>query len=82
MIKLLTLPEARYCLTHVFCVHCLPEGGLTYPYDRAFGEALCCRCPCDEPRDLRLRIATLSEAQAWLDKTNAAIQAHNEGRTA
>lgn len=74
-----TLPEARLILTHVYCVGHLPDGdGWVYPWSLSIaGEPLCCRCACDEPRDLRLYVASTAEAAAWLERENAAIDAYN-----
>lgn len=67
-----TLAEARYILSHVYCVHCLPEDdGWIYPWSIGAGEALCCRCPCREPANLRLYVATERKAREWLEKENA-----------
>jgi hypothetical protein len=67
-----TLAEARYVLSHVFCVSCLPEGGWTYPWALGAGEALCSRCPCRTIADLRLRVATVEEARSWVLKETEA----------
>lgn len=74
-----TLAEARFILTHVFCVGCLPaEGsGMLYRYDRMFGEARCTLCPCAEPADLRLYVPTNATAEAWLVTENACVDAFN-----
>lgn len=70
-----TLAQARLILSHVYCVHCLPEGGgWVYPWAVGAGEALCSRCPCRVPEDLRLYVASNEEAAAWLAKENAAIE--------
>lgn len=63
----LTIGEARFVLSHVFCVHCLPDkGGWSYQWAPGFGEALCSRCPCREPADLRLYVASVAEAEAYI----------------
>lgn len=74
-----TLPEARLILSHVFCVRHVPESdGFVYAWSVGAGEALCCRCSCREPADLRLYVASEREASEWLVRENAAIDGHNE----
>ena len=71
-----TLAEARYILSHVYCVHCLPKSdGWVYPWSVGAGEALCARCPCREPADLRLYVASEREAQEWLWQYESALRA-------
>jgi hypothetical protein len=73
-VRLYTLAEARYILSHVYCVACLPDdGGWVYPWAPGAGEALCSRCPCRITPDLRLYVATEEKARAWLAIENAAI---------
>lgn len=73
-----TLAEARFILSHVYCVLCLPgDDGWVYPWAPGAGEALCCRCDCRETADLRLYVATEARAAAWLVLENAAVDAHN-----
>ncbi len=81
--RLWTLAEARYILSHVFCVLCVPEdstAGFSRPWFAGVGLAECCRCPCTETADLRLWIASVSAAKEWLVTENAAIEAHNAKR--
>lgn len=76
-----TLAEARFVLSHVFCVHCLPSGdGFVYPWAPGAGEALCSRCPSRVTADLRLYVASEREASEWLVRENAAIDAFNASR--
>ncbi len=76
-----TMREARFILSHVFCVHHLPEGdGFVYPWSAGAGESLCSRCSCHEPADLRLYVASEREAAEWLAVENAAIDAFNAER--
>ena len=70
-----TLAEARYILSHVYCVHHLPQDdGWIYRWAPGAGEPLCCRCDCREPADLRLYVATETKAAAWLQRESAAIR--------
>ena len=67
-----TLAEARFILSHVYCVLCLPESdGWVYRWVPGAGEALCSRCTCREPSDLRLYVASEREARAWLERESA-----------
>ena len=69
-----TLSEARYILSHVYCVHHVPESdGWVYQWSVGAGEALCCRCSCRERIDLRLYVASEREASAWLEVENASL---------
>lgn len=69
-----TLAQARFILSHVYCVGHLPTGdGWVYPWSHGAGEALCARCSCREPEDLRLYVASVAEASAWLERENAAV---------
>ena len=69
-----TLEEARWILSHVYCVACLPDDdGLVYRWTRGVAEAECCRCPCREPADLRLYIASERRARVWLERENASV---------
>ncbi len=80
-----TLPEARYILSHVFCVLCVPEDGedgFSRPWFAGVGLAECCRCPCILTADLRLWIASESAARRWLAVENAAIKKWNAKRAA
>ena len=62
-----SLAEARFILSHVYCVLCLPQSdGWVYQWGRGFGEPRCCRCTCDQPADLRLYVASEREAREWL----------------
>jgi hypothetical protein len=78
-----TLAEARLVLSHVYCVGHVPESdGWVYRWSVGAGEALCCRCSCREPVDLRLYVASAREAAAWLEKENAFVDGYNaNGRT-
>jgi hypothetical protein len=79
--KLYTLAEARFILSHVYCVHHVPEGdGWTYQWGQGFGEGICCRCDCRDPADLRLHVASEATAAAWLAKENAFIQLMNSSK--
>ena len=70
--RLYTLAEARFILSHVYCVLCLPEDdGWTYQWAPGAGTPECCRCHCTDTRDLRLYVATVRKAQKWLDRENA-----------
>ena len=72
-----TLAEVRLILSHVYCVHHVPDSdGWDYPWAPGAGEALCCRCSCREPQDLRLYVASEREAAEWMRIENAAIDAH------
>ena len=74
MIRRYTLAEARFILSHVYCVHCLPDDdGWVYPYASWNGEALCCRCPERFIPDLRLYIATERKAREWLERENNVV---------
>lgn len=78
-----TLAEARYVLSGVYCVSHLPESdGWVYQWGQGFKEPLCQRCPCREPADLRLYVASEREAAEWLELENAAIDAYNAERMA
>jgi hypothetical protein len=78
-----TLRDARFILSHVYCVHHVPESdGFTYAWAPGAGEPLCCRCTCRNTLDLRLYVASEREAKEWLEKENAAIDAYNAGRAA
>jgi hypothetical protein len=69
-----TLAEARYILSHVYCVHCLPDDdGWIYPWRPGAGPAECSRCPCTERQDLRLYVATEQKAKAWMDNENSSL---------
>ncbi len=73
-----TLAEARLILSHVYCVGHVPDSdGWDYPWSVGAGEALCCRCSCREPADLRLYVASEREAAEWLAKENAFVDAYN-----
>lgn len=73
-----TLREARLILSHVYCVHHLPDSdGLVYQWAVGVGEALCSRCSCRNSSDLRLYVASEREASAWLEVENAAIDAYD-----
>ena len=73
-----TLREARFILSHVFCVHHLPDSdGAVYAWAPGAGEPLCVRCSCAAPADLRLYVASEREAAEWLAEENAAIDAHD-----
>lgn len=76
-----TLAEARYILSHVYCVSCLPDSdGWVYPWGYGFGEPICCRCPCRNVPDLRLYVASVREATEWLEKENTFVDAYNAER--
>ena len=71
-----TLAEARYILSHVYCVHHVPQDdGWVYPWSFGAGEALCSRCPCGTPADLRLHVVSEKTAADWLAVENLAIAA-------
>lgn len=83
MMRRYTLPEARLILSHVYCVHHLPDSdGWLYQWSVGAGEGVCCRCPCRELGDLRLYFASEREAAEWLEKENAAVDAHNAAQVA
>lgn len=64
-----SLAEARFILSHVYCVHCLPDGGgWSYQWALGFGEPMCCRCPCKTVADLRLYVASITEAKAYIQR--------------
>lgn len=70
------LAEARYILSHVYCVSCLPDDdGWIYEWRPGIAEAECCRCPCRTGADLRLYVASVRKATEWMVKENAAIDA-------
>jgi hypothetical protein len=76
-----TLNEARFILSHVYCVHCLPsDGGWVYQWAPGAGASECCKCPVTNAADLRLYVATEAKAKAWLEIENAAILAYNSQR--
>jgi hypothetical protein len=69
-----TLAEARFILSHVYCVHHVPnDDGWVYEWAPGAGETLCSRCTCREPRDLRLHVVSEKTAATWLVTENAAI---------
>lgn len=73
-----TLAEARYILSHVYCVSCLPEDdGFVYAWAPGAGLAECCRCPCRVTLDLRLHVVSERAASVWLVRENAAIDMFN-----
>jgi hypothetical protein len=75
VIRPYTLAEARFILTHVYCVLCLPEDdGWIYQWAPVAGEALCSRCPCRNVADLRLYVPSVTRASAWLSQENATIE--------
>lgn len=70
-----TTAQARFILSHVYCVHHVPESdGFVYQWAQGAGEALCCRCTCREKADLRLYVASEREASEWASKENEALQ--------
>ena len=76
-----TLAEARFVLSHVYCVGHVPEGeGWVYPWSVGAGESLCCRCSCRKPADLRLYVASVAEAIEWLERENAFVDAYRAER--
>lgn len=76
-----TLAEARFILSHVYCVGHLPESdGWVYRWGPGFGEPICRCCPCRDVPDLRLYVASVREAQEWLEKENAFVDACNAER--
>ena len=83
--RLYTLAQARWILSRVLCVDCLPEDGPDGFATRWFpgiGNAECCRCPCTAMADLRLWIASEAAAERWRDAENAARRAacdHGDG---
>lgn len=65
-----TVAEARFILSHVYCVHCVEKrdrGGWIYPWGHGFGEPRCVRCPCDVVADLRLYVASVAEAEEYAE---------------
>lgn len=69
-----TLAEARFILSHVYCVDHVPEhDGIVHRWFRGVAESECCRCSCTNPADLRIYIASPRRAQEWLDAENAAL---------
>lgn len=76
-----TLNEALFILSHVYCVHCLPDDdGWIYPWMPGAGAAECSRCPCTERQDLRLHVATERKALDWLEKENAFLSNVTNGK--
>lgn len=76
-----TLAQARWILSHVYCVHHVPadsDAGFARDWIPGMAEAECCRCGCTLGADLRIWIASEKAAAAWLEKENAAIDAANE----
>ncbi len=76
--RLYTLAQARWILSRVLCVDCLPEDGPDGFATRWFpgiGNAECSRCPCTIMADLRLWIASETAAERWRESENAARRA-------
>lgn len=76
--RLYTLAQARWILSRVLCVDCLPEDGLdgfATAWFPGIGNAECSRCPCTTMADLRLWLASESAAERWRDAENAALRA-------
>lgn len=76
-----TLHEARWILSHVYCVHHVPEdgeAGFFTVWVRGMAESECVKCH-DRPAaaDLRIWVASEKAAAAWLEKENAAVDAYN-----
>lgn len=74
-----TLPESRWILSHVYCVHHVPEDGsegFSRPWIPGMAEHECCKCGDRCGADLRIWIASESAARAWLTLENAAIEAY------
>jgi len=70
-----TLAESRLILSHVYCVHHLPDSdGLVYRWSVGAGEPLCSRCACSDVADLRLYVASEREAAKWMARENATIE--------
>jgi len=79
-----TVAEARFILSHVFCVHCLElrdKGGWTYQWAPGFGEPVCSRCPCRTVADLRLYVASVAEAEAYAEEDARVQEAYSRGLT-
>ena len=77
VVRLYTLAEARLILSHVYCVAHVPDdGGAVYQWAPGAGEALCAKCSCREPADLRLYVASEEKAKTWLEKESAAVAAY------
>lgn len=74
-----TVADARYVLSLVYCVDCVPmdgDMGHSRPWAPGLGTAECCRCHCTYTPDLRLWIASEAAGRAWAERENAAIDAH------
>lgn len=75
-----TLAEARYILSHVYCVLCVPESGEEGFSTRWFpgvGIRECARCADHCAADLRIWVASEKAAARWLVAENAAVAAYN-----
>jgi len=78
--KRYTLSQARYILSHIYCVLCAPEDGpkgFASVYVPGLAECECCRCGSACGADLRTWIPSVAAASEWLAKENAAIDAFN-----
>lgn len=70
-----TLAEARWILSHTYCVFHVPEdgeAGFSRPWFPGLGNAECCRCNGALVEDLRVWIASEKAAAEWLAVENAA----------
>jgi hypothetical protein len=76
-----TLAEARYILSGVYCVLCLPEDGedgfASVRWFPGCGTPECAKCGDGCVPDLRIWIASEKAAARWLARENAAIDAYN-----
>ena len=71
-----TLAEARFILSHVYCVLCQPDSdGWVYRWAPGAGEPVCSRCQCRDVCDLLLYVASEREAQEWLWREESALRA-------
>jgi hypothetical protein len=73
-----TLAEARWILSHVYCVHHVPEdgaAGFSVAWIPGMAEHECSQCGDRCGADLRIWIASEAAARAWLAVENAAVTA-------
>lgn len=69
-----TLAQARYILSHVYCVLCVPEdsdAGYSRPWFPGLCLGECIKCVSHCGPDLRVWIASEAAAKAWLVAENA-----------
>ena len=78
-----TTAEARYILSHVYCVNHVPDDdGGVYEWRPGAGNRECCRCRCTFIPDLRLHLVSVRAAEEWCAVFNAFANKENSKSTA